>query len=396
MEKIIRNRIIKKLALRWLGWIALSIAITALFYCVGGEDSLRAFMPAQKITAGEDLSNYEGKNVRCSVRYVGYPVLQYYSATDPTQKIYACGYVALDDHLKNPFCVFVPVNKAEKMNYLLVQAWSKRNGDPVDNASMEVRGIVSKLPIDDRQYYVEAVQNFYGTSKPLYGEVYYIDNQAVVGRKHGIMRTAFLEFFYIIGMLAVLAELILCTVKAFGYPKVIYDFLLHSKMSKSQLETSFQSANELCDGIWIGPEITVFYDVKSFGILRNRDLVWAYVKTAPTRGRQINYFVELFDKNQKQCAHIKVNDRYDAILNYYEEYCPHMVVGDDEEKRSMFRFAFNRFLRLRYYWNLDMQYEEQPAPDYNNDLCGYQNLSFDEESGRYEDDHVKGNQEKPW
>ena len=318
MEKIIRNRIIKKLALRWLGWIALSIAITALFYCVGGEDSLRAFMPAQKITAGEDLSNYEGKNVRCSVRYVGYPVLQYYSATDPTQKIYACGYVALDDHLKNPFCVFVP-----------------------------------------------------------YGEVYYIDNQAVVGRKHGIMRTAFLEFFYIIGMLAVLAELILCTVKAFGYPKVIYDFLLHSKMSKSQLETSFQSANELCDGIWIGPEITVFYDVKSFGILRNRDLVWAYVKTAPTRGRQINYFVELFDKNQKQCAHIKVNDRYDAILNYYEEYCPHMVVGDDEEKRSMFRFAFNRFLRLRYYWNLDMQYEEQPAPDYNNDLCGYQNLSFE-------------------
>ena len=388
MEAIIRNRIIKDLTITWVLWIGILIVIFGSMYVMEGFDALRDYMPAKSITAGENLSKYEGMKVRCSIRYVGNCVVQYYRESDPWQHIYACGYVALDDHLENPFCVFVPVIRKSEMNQLLDKAWASREAGEIQfGDAVELKGTVQKMPIDDKQYFVNAVNAFYGNSKPLFGDVYYIDDQGCVeGRDRSDV--AFIVGIFTILFLGFTGYFILCTVRSLRYPQVINDFIMQGKMSKTRLETAFQYAEEINQGFWISPEITVYYVLGSFGVLLNRDLVWAYVKGV-YRGRSWHYYLELFDKNQKQCAHILVGNKHEAILNYYEEHCPHMVTGDDKEKRNMFNFAFDRFLRLRYYWNIGMQYDDQPAglmPEADNDLCGYQNLSFDEESGKYEDD----------
>ncbi|MCR4690261.1 MAG: hypothetical protein K5739_02820 [Lachnospiraceae bacterium] len=388
MDAVIKRRIIKDVTVLWIALIALAIVVwVPIVYFASADNIFSVLLPAKKITAGEDLSGYEGKKVSCRIHCVGGYVVQYYSNSDPYRSIYACGYMALDDQLKNPFCVFVPTRLEGRMETLLNKTWDRRNGitdaNTDENFYVEVNGVVRKLNSDERQYFVEAVQYFYENNKPRYGDVYYIDGGNVMGKHQGDTKLLLLELCFIFFYVAMAVILAVYTVKAFQYPKVIEEFLLQSRMSKSQLETAFQSAEEVYKGIWISPEITVFFEIRGFGIVRNRDLVWAYVIMERGYKGSRKYYLELYDKNKNRCGHIGVNHKYQPVLDYYEKYCTHIVIGLDEEKQRLFDFAFDKFLRLRYYWNMDLREEEFSrgfGAGYNSDLSGYQNLIFEEDN----------------
>lgn len=88
-------------------------------------------------------------------------------------------------------------------------------------------------------------------------------------------------------------------------------------------------------------------------IFSNYDIVWlyAYRKTV-IRGffNDTRYYLLLYliDKEEPEILET-TKKTYSKILEYYEHNFPHIIVGDSDEVRYLYRNDRNQFLHLRYY-----------------------------------------------
>ncbi|MBE5871010.1 MAG: hypothetical protein E7294_07120 [Lachnospiraceae bacterium] len=354
MEERIKKKIQRSLLVLWLIWGIIFAVLAGVLWRSGEIYLIASCLPTKKISAGEDLSKYHGRRVRCEFRYVVNHVVNFYNEGDPSKKIYTCGYLAADDNMQHPFCVFVPPEKADLMDEMRSKTRNIMDGQKESIAPIEITGYVCKTKAKNEHYHIEAFKDLYGNSYPRAGVTYYIDDGAVArGGVMGIDPSALIAYLIDIPFLLILLFLVIATIRSFQYPKVIEEFTAKNHMSRYELEKEFMRAMEV-DNIWISPELTFFYTGMRFGILKNREIVWAYVQRVNT-GRSTTYRLKLFSKDHRKCASLPVYMGKEKTLSYYEKNCPYIVIGNDRETRRLYKQDFERFLRMRYYENVNKE-----------------------------------------
>ena len=116
------------------------------------------------IKVGENLTQYKYKRVRCTLKYVINHVVNIYEQDDPNKEIYAYGYVALDDNMENPFCVFVHPSNRSQMENLLEKTLKLKQGEAkVDfDETITIEGYVRESDENVYKEYTTALRESYG------------------------------------------------------------------------------------------------------------------------------------------------------------------------------------------------------------------------------------------
>lgn len=113
---------------------------------------------------------------------------------------------------------------------------------------------------------------------------------------------------------------------------------------KEKLVWDYQNAWRGSRTIRIGQQYTFVLD-DGARIFRNSDIVWLY-EWSESR----SYYFNLYLLNQEEPEIFGTTEKtYPAIMEYYEKHFPHIVVGDSDEARYLYRQDRNQFLHLRYY-----------------------------------------------
>ncbi|MBE5872235.1 MAG: hypothetical protein E7294_13440 [Lachnospiraceae bacterium] len=395
MEEILKNKIKRNLLSIWIILGIVLLVPVGVFYLADDIHIVAICLPEKRITAGEDLSKYECRKVSCTFRYVARHVVSLYDQDDPEKVLYTCGYMVLDDQLQNPFCVFLPIDEAERMENMAGKTWSVMNGGRELISSVEVNGYVWKLSGKNAEYYNEALKAVYGEKAVPVDEVYYIDDRDAVKGKNEMDSIRFVCYAIIILLLGFLGYLVVISITAFRFPQVIEEFLSQTKMSRLELEKEFLNAKDIDGVIWLTPDLTVYLNNTRIGILKNRDIVWAYIKRVHN-GKNTFYELRLFCVDKKMCAKVITGPNRQQILEYYQAYCPHIVIGEDRMKKRLFKQDFNGFLQLQYYRYANRQTDSysgfdryygmsgngyrDPLYDTGSDLSGYRDPLYEDGS----------------
>lgn len=349
MFEVFRKKIFCNVAISFIILIGLvvfwGISLRSLF-----EPGIsNIFGKTKEITAGTDLAQYKNTKVSCTIQNVLNYVVNYYGKDDPDKVVYTCGYVALDDNMENPFCVFVPADKRYLMDALLDETWSNMQEESSNNyrKPVQVEGYVREAGDKSRQCYIEALNEIYGEG---YANnittVYFIDDENVtIGETYASYQWIFLLFMG--GMVAYVLVLIL---QGLHYRKGIKSFMAENGINAAVLENEFRLAEEVANCFWISPQYTFFVTTAQVKIINNKEIVWAYRKTHS--GKTTTYSVVLCTVNQKRYdSGVQMRDGVEKVLQYYEKNFPFIVIGADREKRRLFKRNFAGFLQLQYIRN---------------------------------------------
>ena len=196
----------------------------------------------------------------------------------------------------------------------------------------------------------------------------------------------FLLLFVIIFIFACVS-----TVRSLRFRNIIAEFLINNNVSRPALEKEFARAEEIAQNYWLSPELTISCVGNKFVILRNKNLVWMYVESVSAGPRYGHiYYLNIVDKNKNNAARISFPGGRvpDELFPHYERICPHIANPTDPEAARLYELSFeSRFLSYKYYPYL-AQRQGQPDPLSpampQSDLSGYQNLAFDDNTGKYD------------
>lgn len=382
MYEILKKRIIRNVLTMALG-IFIIVAVVVVICNVDSETSFSVFLkPPVEIKAGTDLAQYHNQKVTCSFRYVLNGVVNFYHRNDSSENIYTCGYVVMDDTMKRTFCVFVPPDEKDTMDEMMQKTWNVMNGQKEYIPSLQVEGYVRKLSDEKKHFYVEALNWVYGEGyADRIGNVYYIDDENSCRGDQLILTMGTMWLIMLIPTLYACVVIL----RWLNYRKVMERFLMQNHISEALAEKEFLRADEVGKDFWISPRITVFIGLKGLGVLKNKDIVWAFLKTH--HGKTATYSVEVYTIDKKRYSASVTYADGKKILEYYKQKFPYIVIEKDREKNRLFQHDFDSFLQLQYtrYEKEDFsETETSKVSDYNPDICGYQNLSFDKETGEYE------------
>lgn len=128
-----------------------------------------------------------------------------------------------------------------------------------------------------------------------------------------------------------------------------------SKLDASEQEKlvwDYQNAWRGSRTIRIGQKYTFVLDGGA-GIYSNRDIIWLYEwsETISHKGSsKDNYYFDLYLLDHEEPEILGTTKKtYPAIMEYYRQHFPHILVGDSDEARYLYRNDRNQFLHLRYY-----------------------------------------------
>lgn len=89
------------------------------------------------------------------------------------------------------------------------------------------------------------------------------------------------------------------------------------------------------------------------GIYLNSDIIWIYEWKESKRSNGVtsdNYYFNLYLLGKEEPDIIGVTQKaYPGILEYYKNNFSHIVVGDSDEARYLYRNDRDKFMHLRYY-----------------------------------------------
>lgn len=293
------------------------------------------------IKPGEDLSKYEYKKVRCTIKYVINRVINFYDRDDPNKEVYTCGFVALDDNMENPFCVFVDPSNRSQMEILLEKTWEMKQGkSKVDFAeTITIEGYVyetnDKVFDPNNKVYEE-----YTTAlRWIYGEDYKIDEPSVFyiydgsdiqdeDEQSGETGFAFMLLIVAI-MFITIAYIIVRCLQILFWKKNIHEFMRQNRISKTQLQEEFKNAEKVISNYWISPQYTFYIRDLEVVVLKNQDIVWCY---------PINWFgnrnvtsIGLGTiQGAKYRSDVKMRKSTEKVLQYYANNFSHLVIGSNK------------------------------------------------------------------
>ncbi|MCR5283355.1 MAG: hypothetical protein K6E18_08290 [Lachnospiraceae bacterium] len=137
---------------------------------------------------------------------------------------------------------------------------------------------------------------------------------------HSIWDWGLVALFFVL-----LIFLIVATFNSLRYRKILNEFYIMNNMSKKAVEEEFTRMTEVVENFWVSPILTMYYDGKSFGIVKNAKLSKVNVSIFRSP-RATVYYLELFNRDRDRIAKLLVNYDYQKILDYYRENCPHIAL----------------------------------------------------------------------
>lgn len=121
---------------------------------------------------------------------------------------------------------------------------------------------------------------------------------------------------------------------------------------QEQLLMDYENAWRGSRTIRIGQKYTYVLDGGK-GIYPNSDIIWIYEWKETRRSNGVtshNYYFNLYVLGKDEPDIIGTTQKaYSGILEYYKNNFSHIVVGDSDENRYLYRNDRDKFMHLRYY-----------------------------------------------
>lgn len=121
---------------------------------------------------------------------------------------------------------------------------------------------------------------------------------------------------------------------------------------QEKLTVDYQNAWRGSRTIRIGRKYTYVLDSRE-GIYLNRDIIWIYAWKESKRSNGVtsnNYYFNLYRLGKEEPDIIGTTQKtYPEILEYFKNNFPHIVIGDSDEVRYLYRNDRDKFMQLRYY-----------------------------------------------
>lgn len=183
------------------------------------------------------------------------------------------------------------------------------------------------------------------------------------------------ESYVVYGLLTLGAVLILlsiiCIIQMFtgAHLSKIKKFIKHNQDSvgMESIEADYERGAVLGSFV-IGKLFTFYFRVNKANILKNSDMVWAYLLNVTHRSYGIKVGVTrsliIYTKDKKKhTIQLKKNDDINAILNRLAEVNPHIITGYSDDLLKLFKKDFDTFVNLRY--NRETATAQAPANEMN-------------------------------
>lgn len=132
----------------------------------------------------------------------------------------------------------------------------------------------------------------------------------------------------------------------------IKDFLKKNEATDqlSKVESDYYNAVQI-EGDRFGKLYTFYINGTTPFIIRNKDIIWAYLKrtTQKTYGIKTNVIYELVINTRSKkthSIHMKTEDSVTAALEQYSLHNPHIILGYNSDLKKTYNRNFNEFLNM--------------------------------------------------
>lgn len=248
----------------------------------------------------------------------------------------------------------VKPGEEKKFDKILQKSSEILSGEEITDYSYAKKytGTIAKMKGKQLQYYKEYLLEM-GMTEEIFNESalpYYI-KVGIVGRFPAPVSIIGGS----IGLLLLLISLFrFIRIKSGKYQKKLIKYLeAEGPSAMTAAEADYTSAKDFANDTKIGRIYTYFWNGSESRILKNIDIVWAYMKTTTHKRNGVKtgttYEILVNDINKKT-YNIPVNNEAStiSILEYMSEHVSNAVIGYDDELSKMFRKNFTDFLNLRY------------------------------------------------
>ena len=233
----------------------------------------------------------------------------------------------------------------ETMDYLL--------GNTVDMySSLNITGTINPMESELHDFYVEWFKSYGYTDEEI--------NQVALPYVLQVGYIGQFDSFSTYGLLAVCAVALLLVIILIlqmlskSYLSRIKKFIKNSEDSASmeRIEADYEGATPF-GSITIGNLYTHYFQGNKAWILKNSDMIWAYMLNVTHRTYGIKVGVTktliVYTKNKKKYSiNLKKSDDVTSILNKLSEINSTIVTGYSDELKKLFKKDFDSFVNLRY------------------------------------------------
>lgn len=287
-----------------------------------------------------DDDEYEamvGRKVTVEIEYV---LDRYYS--DGSDK----GYLVYDAETGFCYGINVDYSDYELMEKMLkqTQKWLNYETDDLPDP-VKITGVIRELESDesfDFNRSGKSIQCYFGDEDYRnYTLVYTIET--VNSNNNSYIVAIFGGMLAYGGIIGLIYGLVVHFTN-FKYRK-IKKFINKNGLNEFEVENDFKASVRI-KHIFVGKKYTYNMDGTCWKMSRNDDVVWAYYHRIT--GRYSVSRIESYHYNKK-CTYINASKEVsEAVLQYYGQVFPHMVLGYSIDLRNTYYSDFSKFLSFRY------------------------------------------------
>lgn len=328
-----------------LKWIAISVVV-AIVMLVASKFGIISILKGPVELSGKwNPEELEGKYVTLDVEFV-FGVFAEETSTDTktnkttTTSLCYLGYY-YDEASAYETVYGIKVSNANKdgLERLLDEFYKD---DTYPSKTHKVTGTFKKMDGKILQYYNETLEDYFD-AVPEDAIPYAIFDEEVNGMDITIVYiltagAAIMFIVAIIGLIRLVA----------GDPdKYIKKFLdSNNKSSRSQLELEFSKGNLIGKKIVAGRKYTFYQSGGYMHVVDHTEFVWAYYYSRS--GKYSQSLVRTFNINKKKLEINACKADSNALLQYYQESQPQMMVGYDKDLEKCYNKDFETFLGYCY------------------------------------------------
>lgn len=299
------------------------------------------------IEPGTNLREYKGRKVNCEIHFIKGCVANYYHYYDPAQTIYACGYLALDDELQNPFVIFVTPDRQQELDALVEETEAIINGQIPYHMpkGVTVNGYVRKCSEVDLSLYKQAMEKFMPDYHFYDADVYKIQSRKAADS--GSFDITIYDAYVTYGIWGVMNIAVVSMLLYNKTDRNLKRFMELHHLTQEQLSIDFKTARKLTSTCYVSQTYTYILFAARLEILRNIDIIWMYKTWMRGSGFSKNYFIYFYTIDKKKHILPDSEQKIDEILSYYKQYFKHITYG--KEMKTEYKKGLESFLRLNYY-----------------------------------------------
>ncbi len=222
--------------------------------------------------------------------------------------------------------------------------------------SMKVTGTVKKMNDDTYDYYMDWFETSGFAEEPAAESIESIALPYVLQMDYVGNFDYFIVYIAlgVSGIVLLYAVIILTKGLSGAYISPIKKYIKDNEniLSIERLESDYENAVPV-ENIRAGEGWTYFFRGSKARIIKNTDIIWAYLEevTHKTNGIKtgVTKSLILYTKDKKKHSiSMKSSSGVNSVLDVYSQTQPHIVIGFSEDLKNCFNKDFDTFVRLPY------------------------------------------------